>query len=59
MALAELSGELRSAFALTEPFKAGSDPTELRTTAARDGDDWVIDGHKWFSTNASSPTSSW
>jgi alkylation response protein AidB-like acyl-CoA dehydrogenase len=48
-----LEGSLRSAFALTEPFEAGTDPTRLRTTAARDGDDWLINGHKWFSTNAS------
>jgi alkylation response protein AidB-like acyl-CoA dehydrogenase len=48
-----LEGELRSAFALTEPFEAGADPTRLRTTARRDGDDWVIDGHKWFCTNGS------
>ncbi|MBK7952115.1 MAG: acyl-CoA dehydrogenase family protein [Deltaproteobacteria bacterium] len=48
-----LEGRLRSAFALTEPFEAGSDPTRLRTTARRDGDDWIIDGHKWFCTNGS------
>jgi len=48
-----LEGKIRSAFALTEPFEAGADPTRLRTTAARDGDDWVIDGHKWFCSNGS------
>ncbi|MBW2271156.1 MAG: acyl-CoA dehydrogenase family protein [Deltaproteobacteria bacterium] len=48
-----IAGTLRSAFALTEPFEAGADPTRLRTTARRDGDDWVIDGHKWFCTNGS------
>jgi len=48
-----LRGELSSAFALTEPFLAGSDPTVIGTTAVRDGDEWVIDGHKWFITNAS------
>ena len=37
---------------MTEP-NAGSDPTLLRTRAVRDGDEWVINGHKWFSTNAS------
>ncbi|MBW2273728.1 MAG: acyl-CoA dehydrogenase family protein [Deltaproteobacteria bacterium] len=48
-----LEGSKRSAFALTEPFAAGADPTRLNTTATRDGDDWVIDGHKWFCTNGS------
>jgi acyl-CoA dehydrogenase len=48
-----LAGDLRSAFSMTEPDTAGSDPTLLRTTAVEDGDDWVINGHKWFSTNAS------
>ena len=37
---------------MTEPG-AGADPTLLTTTAVRDGDEWVIDGHKWFSSNAS------
>ena len=48
-----LAGDLRSAFSMTEPDTAGSDPTLLRTSAVEDGDDWVINGHKWFSTNAS------
>jgi alkylation response protein AidB-like acyl-CoA dehydrogenase/aminoglycoside phosphotransferase (APT) family kinase protein len=48
-----LRGEISSAFALTEPFLAGSDPTVIGTTAVLDGDEWVIDGHKWFITNAS------
>src|SRR5213082_858319 len=48
-----LAGELRSAFSMTEPHTAGSDPTQLRTRAVRDGEDWVIDGHKWFSSNGS------
>lgn len=48
-----LRGEISSAFALTEPFNAGADPTVISTTATRDGDDWVINGHKWFITNAS------
>jgi acyl-CoA dehydrogenase len=48
-----LAGDLKSAFSMTEPETAGSDPTQLRTRARRDGDDWVIDGHKWFSSNAS------
>jgi alkylation response protein AidB-like acyl-CoA dehydrogenase len=37
---------------MTEPEVPGSDPTTLRTRALRDGDDWVIDGHKWFSSGA-------
>jgi acyl-CoA dehydrogenase len=48
-----LAGDLKSAFSMTEPESAGSDPTELRTRAERDGDGWVINGHKWFSSNAS------
>jgi len=47
-----LAGDLRSAFSMTEPG-AGADPTLLATRAVRDGDDWVINGHKWFSSNAS------
>jgi acyl-CoA dehydrogenase len=47
-----LAGDLRSAFSMTEPDTAGSDPTQLRTRAVRDGDEWVIDGHKWFSSGA-------
>ncbi len=48
-----LAGDLRSAFSMTEPDTAGSDPTLLQTTAVEEGDDWVINGRKWFSTNAS------
>ena len=48
-----LRGEISSAFALTEPFLAGADPTVIGTTASKDGEEWVIDGHKWFITNAS------
>lgn len=48
-----LAGELKSAFALTERDTAGSDPTLNRTTARRDGDDFVITGNKWFISNAS------
>jgi acyl-CoA dehydrogenase len=48
-----LAGDLRSAFSMTEPDTAGSDPTLLATRALDDGDGWVIDGHKWFSSNGS------
>ena len=48
-----LAGEMYSAFAMTEPDTAGADPTQLATTAVLDGDDWVINGRKWFITNAS------
>jgi len=45
------AGHITSAFCLTEPAPgAGSDPSELRTTARLDGGEWVLDGHKWFST---------
>jgi alkylation response protein AidB-like acyl-CoA dehydrogenase len=47
-----VAGETRSFFAMTEPDVAGSDPTLLQTRATRDGDEWVIDGHKWFSSGA-------
>src|SRR5438874_3891030 len=49
-----LEGKLRSAFSMTEPDTAGSDPTLLKTRAVRDGDEWVINGHKWFTSNGSS-----
>jgi acyl-CoA dehydrogenase len=47
-----LDGSIRSCFSMTEPG-AGADPTLLTTAAERDGDEWVINGHKWFSSNAS------
>lgn len=47
-----LAGEIRSCFSMTEPETAGSDPTLLRTRAVRQGDHYVINGHKWFSTGA-------
>lgn len=47
------AGEIRSAFAMTEPAPgAGADPNMLRTRAVRDGNEWVINGHKWFSSGA-------
>ena len=48
-----LNGELRSGFSMTEPDVAGSDPTLLQTSAVRDGDTWVINGHKWFTSGGS------
>jgi len=47
-----LDGTRRSGFSMTEPG-AGADPTLIATTAVRDGDEWVINGHKWFTTNGS------
>jgi acyl-CoA dehydrogenase len=46
------SGNVRSCFAMTEPEVSGSDPTGLLTTALREGDEWVINGHKWFISGA-------
>jgi acyl-CoA dehydrogenase len=45
-------GRVRSCFAMTEPEVAGSDPTLIRTKAYQDGDEWVVDGHKWFISGA-------
>jgi alkylation response protein AidB-like acyl-CoA dehydrogenase len=45
-------GEIRSCFTMTEPEHAGSNPVWLSTTAKKDGDSWVIRGHKWFATGA-------
>jgi len=47
-----LDGEIRSCFSMTEPEVSGADPTSLRTRAVRDGDDWVINGHKWYTSGA-------
>ncbi|TYB55063.1 acyl-CoA dehydrogenase [Nonomuraea sp. PA05] len=47
-----LDGAKMSCFAMTEPEVAGSDPTLIRTEAVQDGDEWVINGHKWFISNA-------
>ena len=47
-----LDGKLRSGFSMTEPG-AGADPTLIRTSAVKDGDEWVINGHKWFTSNGS------
>ena len=47
-----LAGQIRSCFAITEPANAGSNPLMLSTTAVREGDEYVINGHKWFTTAA-------
>ena len=46
-----LANDIFSTYAMTEP-QGGSDPTNLRTEAVRDGDDWIINGDKWFASNA-------
>ena len=50
-----LAGDMRSCFSMTEPAVASSDPTNLQTRAVRDGDDYVITGQKWFTSNAYHP----
>ena len=45
-------GHIRSCFSMTEPEFAGSNPTQMGTLAVRDGDEWVINGHKWFTSSA-------
>jgi acyl-CoA dehydrogenase len=47
-----LEGEIRSCFSMTEPEVSGSDPTTLRSRAELSGDEWVINGHKWFTSGA-------
>ena len=50
-----LRGEIRSAFAMTEPDVASSDATNMAARAVRDGDQWVIDGRKWWTSGACDP----
>ena len=47
-----LEGKIRSCFSMTEPATAGSDPTNLAVQAVREGDEYVINGRKWFTSNA-------
>jgi acyl-CoA dehydrogenase len=44
-------GKMQSGFSMTEPDNAGSDPRSIKTTARREGNEWVINGHKWFTSN--------
>ena len=52
-----LDGQIRSSFAMTEPEVASSDATNVATRIVRDGDDYVINGHKWWITGAMNPES--
>lgn len=47
-----VAGEINPSFAMTEPGVSSSDPTQIQTTATLDGDHWVINGRKWFTTGA-------
>jgi acyl-CoA dehydrogenase len=47
-----LEGRIRSCFSMTEPEVSGSDPTLLQAKATLDGDEWVVEGHKWFTSGA-------
>ena len=47
-----LEGRIRSCFSMTEPEVSGSDPTLLQAKATLDGDEWIVDGHKWFTSGA-------
>lgn len=47
-----LAGHIRSCFSMTEPEFAGSNPTRMATTAVREGDEYIVNGHKWFTSSA-------
>ena len=47
-----MRGDIRSCFSMTEPEFAGSNPTRMGTTAIKEGDDYIINGHKWFTSSA-------
>ncbi|MFL5833707.1 MAG: acyl-CoA dehydrogenase family protein [Solirubrobacterales bacterium] len=47
-----MEGRIRSCFSMTEPEVSGSDPTLLQAKATLDGDEWIVDGHKWFTSGA-------
>jgi acyl-CoA dehydrogenase len=50
-----LAGKIRSCFAMTEPAVASSDATNIESLIRRDGDEYVVNGHKWYTTNATDP----
>ncbi len=50
-----MAGEIRSAFAMTEPAVASSDATNIESSIIRDGDEYVVNGRKWYTTNATDP----
>jgi len=47
-----MQGDIRSCFAMTEPDLAGSNPVMMNTTAIKDGNDYIVNGHKWFTSSA-------
>jgi alkylation response protein AidB-like acyl-CoA dehydrogenase len=51
-----VNGDIYSCYSMTEPEVSGADPTSLQTRAVRDGDEWVINGHKWFTSQAEGAT---